>query len=84
MIFVIVACLTKMVHYELVKVTINASKLAEIFMDIVLWHHGLLDSIISDQEVIITSKFWFSICYFVGIKKQLFTAFYPQTDGQTE
>ena len=44
-------------HYKLVKVTINFSGLAEVIINIVLQHHGLLDSIISDRGAIFTSKF---------------------------
>ena len=83
-ILVIVNRLTKMVHYKPVKVTINAPGLAEVIIDMVVWHHGLPDSIISDQRAIFTSKFWSSLCYFFGIKRRLSTAFHPQTDGQTE
>ena len=35
-ILVIVDWLTKMVHYKLVKVTINTSRLAEVILDIVI------------------------------------------------
>ena len=56
-ILVIIDCLTNMVHYELVKVTINAPGLAEVIIDMVIQYHGLPDSIISDQGVIFTSKF---------------------------
>ena len=83
-ILVIVDRLTKMVHYEPVKVTIDAPGLAELIINVVVWHHGLLDSIISDRGAIFTSKFWSSLCYFLGIKRRLSTAFHPQTDGQTE
>ena len=83
-ILVIVDRLTKMVHYEPVKVTINAPGLAEVIIDVVVRHHGLPDSIISDRGAIFTSKFWSSLCYFLGIKRRLSTAFHPQTDGQTE
>ena len=31
-----------------------------------------------------TSKFWSSLCYFLGIKRRLFTAFHPQINGKTE
>ena len=75
-ILVIIDQLTKMVHYKLVKVTINTLGLAEVIIDVVLQCHDLSDSIISDWEVIFTSKFWSSFCYFFGIKQRFSTAFY--------
>ena len=48
LIFIIVNCLTKIVFYEPVKVNINTLGLAEVIIDVVVWHHGLSDSIISD------------------------------------
>ena len=83
-ILVIVDRLTKIVHYEPVKITIHAPGLVEVIIDMVVWHHSLSDSIISDWRAIFTSKFWSSLCYFLGIKRRLSTAFHPQTDGQTE
>ena len=56
-ILVIVDRLTKMVHYEPVKITINAPGLAEVIIDVVLRYHGLPDFIISNQGAIFTSKF---------------------------
>ena len=73
-----------MVHYKLVKVTIDASGLAEVIINMVVRHHGLPDLIITNQGLLFTSKFWSSLCYFLGIKRRLSTAFHPQTDGQTE
>ena len=84
LILVIVDRLTKMVHYKPIKVTINAPGLAEIIIDVVVRHHGLPDSIVTDRGSLFTSKFWSSLCYFLNIKRKLSTAFYPQTDGQTE
>ena len=84
LILVIINQLTKIVHYELVKVTINAPGLAEVIIDVVVWYHGLPNSIISDRRAIFMSKFWFSLCYFLDITKQLSTAFHPQTNRQTE
>ena len=83
-ILVIVNWLTKMVYYKLVKVTIDASGLAKVIIDMVVRHYGLPDSIISDLRAIFTSKFWSSLCYILGIKRQLSTIFYPQSNGQTE
>ncbi len=73
-----------MVHYEPVKVTIDALALAEVIIEVVVRHHSLPDSIVSDQGSVVTSKFWSSLCYFLRIKQRFFTAFQPQTDGQTE
>ena len=83
-ILVIVDRLTKMVHYEPVKVTIDAPGLAEVIIDVVVRHHGLPDSIVTDRGSLFTSKFWSSLCYFLGVKRRLSTAFHPQTDGQTK
>ena len=73
-----------MVYYKPVKVTIDTPGLAEVIIDIVVKHHGLPDSIVTDRGSFFTSKFWSLLCYFLGIKRRLSTAFYSQTDGQTE
>ena len=83
-ILVIVDWLTKMVHYKPVQITLDAPGLAEIIIDMLVHHHGLSDSIITDQGSLFTSKFWSSLCYFLGIQRRLFTTFHPQPDGQTE
>ena len=84
MILVIVDRLIKIVHYEPVKVTIDALGQAEVIINLVIWHHGLPNSIVTDKGSLFTSKFWSSLCYFLGVKRRLSTAFHPQTDGQTE
>ena len=73
-----------MVYYKPVKVTIDAPGLAEVIFDMVVWHHRLPNSIVTDRGLLFTSKFWSLLCYFLGIKRQLSTAFHPQTDGQTK
>ena len=83
-ILVIIDRLTKMVYYEPVKITINAPGLAKVILDVIVWHHGLPDSIVSDKGLLFTSKFWSLLCYFFGIKRRLSTVFHPQTDGQTK
>ena len=83
-ILVIVDWLTKMVHYEPVKITIDTPGLAEVIIDVVVQYHGLPDSIVTDKSSLFTSKFWSLLCYFLGIKRRLSTAFHPQTNGQTK
>ena len=73
-----------MVHYEPIKITINALGLTEIIIDVVIRHHGLPNSIVTDKNSLFTSKFWLLLCYFLGIKCRLFTTFHPQTDNQTK
>ena len=83
-ILVIVDRLTKIVYYKPVKITINAPSLAEVIIDVLVRHHGLPDSIVTDRGFLFISKFWSLLCYFFGIKLWLFIAFYSQTDGQTK
>ena len=71
-----------MVYYKPIKVNINAPGLAKVILDIVVWHHSLFNSIISNKGSLFTSKFWSSLCYFLSIKQKLSTAFHPQTNGQ--
>ena len=83
-ILVIVDRFTKMVYSELIKITINASRLAEVILDMVVRHYGFFNSIVLDRGLLFTSKFWSSLCYFLVIKQKLSTAFYLQIDSQTK
>ena len=83
-ILVIVDRLTKMVHYKSVKITINAPDLAEVIINVVVCHHGLPDSIFINRSSFFILTFWSLLCYFFGIKRWLFTAFYSQIDDQTK
>ena len=73
-----------MIHYKLIKITIDALGLAEVIIDVVIQHHGLSDSIITNRGFLFTLKFWSSFCYFLGIKCRLSTAVHPQIDSQTK
>ena len=47
-ILVIVDQLIKIVHYEPVQITIDAPGLAEVIINVVMRHHKVLESIITD------------------------------------
>lgn len=80
LILVIVNYLIKMVYYKPIKVLIDAPSLTEVIIDIVIRYYSLPNSIISDQGPIFNSKFWFSQCYFLGIKQKSLLHFtYKQT-----
>ncbi len=71
-----------MLHYEPVKITIEAFSLAVIILDVIVRHQNLPNSIVSDWGLVFISKFWSSLYYFLRIKQTLSTTFYPQTNGQ--
>ena len=73
-----------MVYYKPVKINIDVPRLAEVIIDVVVRHHRLLNLIVTDWGSLFTLKFWSLLCYFLGIKRRLFTNFYLQTDGQTK
>ena len=83
-ILIIVDSLTKIIYYKPVKITINAPGLAQVTIDIVVCYHDLPNSIVIDRNFLFTAKFWSSLCYLLGIKRRLSTAFHPQIDSQTE
>ncbi len=73
-----------MVHYKPVKIIIDILGLAEVSIDVIVYHHKVPTWIVKDQGSLFTSKFWSSLCYFLKIKKKLSTAFHLQIDGQTK
>ena len=83
-ILVIVDQLMKIVHYKPVKITINASDLAKVIINVVVRHYGLPDSIVTNWGLLFTSKFWSLLCYFLGINQRLSTTFHPQNNRQTK
>ena len=63
---------------------ITAKDTAMAFYYWIFPQHGLPSTIISDRGTQFVSYFWQALCETLGIKTLLFTAFHPQTDGQTE
>jgi hypothetical protein len=83
-VLVVIDRLTKMAHYIPVRKTIDAPTLAGRFVDEVVRLHGSPDIIVSDRGSVFTSKFWKSFLFYLRARRNLSTAFHPQTDGQTE
>jgi transposase InsO family protein len=83
-ILVVVDRFTKMAHYVPCRKEVQAEGLADLLLREVVRIHGVPRSIVSDRGPILTSKFWSSFCFYLGIRRGLSTAYHPQTDGQTE
>ena len=80
-ILVMVNWLTKIIYYKPVQTTITAATLAKIILNVVIWYHGLPQSIISNCNLVFMFKFWSSLYYLLSIKRSLSIIFNPQTDG---
>ena len=84
-VWVIVDRFTKMAHFVPVK---DGQKTAEgcakLFLENIWKLHGLPSSIISDRDLVFTSKFWAELMGRLDVRLRKSTAFHPQTDGQTE
>ncbi|SLM38893.1 Zinc finger, H2C2-type, histone UAS binding [Lasallia pustulata] len=79
--------LSKEQHYALCHTAdegTSAEATAQILIQWVFRPHGLPTSIISDRGPQFVATVWRSFCKRLGIKCKLSTAFYPETDGQTE
>ncbi|KAJ9541969.1 hypothetical protein OSB04_028475 [Centaurea solstitialis] len=83
-IWVIVDRLTKSALFLAIRESSTAEQLAEIYVKEVVSRHGVLVSIISDQDVRFTSRFWERFHSELGTRLHFSTAYHPQTDGQSE
>ncbi|KAF5763838.1 putative nucleotidyltransferase, Ribonuclease H [Helianthus annuus] len=83
-IWVIVDRLTKSGHFLPMKETFSMEQLAKLYVNEIVSLHGIPLSIVSDRDSRFTSHFWSSFQKSMGTKLNLSTAYYPQTDGQSE
>ncbi|KAL2444003.1 Transposon Tf2-6 polyprotein [Exophiala dermatitidis] len=63
---------------------IDAESTAFMFYRHIYSQHGLPDTITSDRGTQFTSMFWKHLCERLKIKRQLSSAYHPETDGQSE
>ena len=83
-IFVIVDCLSKQSICTLCHKTVTAEDIAKMYLQHIYWYYSAPESIVSDRGPQFIFYFWKEFCCILSIKLKLFTAFHPQTDGQTE
>lgn len=83
-IMVVVDRLTKYAHFGVLPSDFNATKVAQLFADIIVKHHGYPSSIITDRDTVFISLFWKQLNILSGIKLKQSTAYHRQTEGQTE
>jgi len=83
-IVVIVDRFTKIIHLKATTMNVSSEEIAKIYRDDIWRLHGIPRKILSDRGPQFTSKFMKEFTKALGTKRQLLTAYYPQTNGQTE
>ncbi len=82
---VVVNHLSKQSHFIPMIQSLDAPRLTQLYISSIFKLHGLLSSIVSDQDPLFTSIFWDALTSQLGIQCKLSTAYYyPQTDSQTK
>ena len=83
-IWVIVYRLTKITHSLPIKKTYSFDRSARLYVNKIICLHGIPVSIVSDRGATSSSVYWQELHKAMGTRLDFSTAFYPQTDGQSE
>ncbi|GJS60769.1 reverse transcriptase domain-containing protein [Tanacetum coccineum] len=83
-IWVVVDRLTKSAHFLAISEDYSMGKLARLYTDEIVMHHGVPVSIISDRDARFTSRHWKTFQKALGTRLDMSTTYHPQTDGQSE
>jgi len=83
-IVVIVDQFTKMIRLKATTTNILSEGIAEIYKNEIWKLHRIPRRILSDRGLQFALKFMEELTRVLGMKRQLLTAYHPQTDGQME
>ncbi|KAL8105263.1 hypothetical protein AgCh_029162 [Apium graveolens] len=83
-IWVVVDRLTKSAHFLPINETSSLDKLVHLYVCEIVLRHGVPVSIVSDRDPRFNLRFWKQFQESLGTKLNMSTAYYPQTDGQSE
>ena len=75
---------TKFSRYIPARKDWEAETMSDVLVEEIFTKFGMPVSIVTDWRSLFTSKFWSHFCYHLRVRLNYSTAFYPQTDGQTE
>lgn len=83
-ILVVIDRFTKYAHFGALPNHYSATKVADLFINMVIKLHGLPRAIVFDRDPIFTSAFWKKLFEFMGTTLNMSSAYHPQTGGQTK
>src|SRR5260370_21661871 len=83
-ILVVVDRLSKQIHAVPTVTSLDSAGVAQLFLEHVWCHHGLLEEVISDRRPAFVSNFLHKLATLLGVKLTPSTSYHPQTDGQME
>src|SRR3954469_6736326 len=83
-IFVVIDLLSKVAHFLLVRESMTANQLADLYVSRIVSLHGVPLEINSDRGSLFTSRFLGSFQNAMGTHLFFSTAFHPQSSGQVE
>ena len=76
-ILVVINRYSKMARYLACRKTINAPELVELLFKRVFSLFSVPQGIVSDRGTVFTSKFWFTLCFYIHMKQRLSFAYHP-------
>ena len=82
-VWVIVDWLTKSAHFLAVRMTFTLEEFCRLYIQEIIWLHGVPMSIVSDRDPRSMAHFWKSFQKAMGTQLTMSTAFHLQTDGQS-
>src|SRR5260370_15850602 len=83
-ILMVVDCLSKQIHAIPTVTSLDSAGVAQLFLEHVWHHHGLLEECISNCRLTFMSNFSCELAALLGVKLTPSTSYHPQTYGQIE
>lgn len=83
-IMIVVDRLSKYAHFAPLPTKFDALRVAQLFVNTVVRHHGFPKTLISDRYSVFLNATWEEMLRLSGTKLHFSTAYHPQSDGQTE
>lgn len=83
-ILVVVDRFSKEIHLGILPTQYFAYHVANLFLDIIVKHHGMPKSLVSGRDPLFISKLWQELFKLSSMKLRISSAYHPQSDGQIE